>query len=105
MLAVVDAGGRFLLVDIGAAGRSSDSSVYLTSPIRSFLEGPNSGIQTAQALGNIGLVPYVILADGGFGLKEYMMTPFTVRATDTPEKVIYNTRLSRYVFEFLILLL
>jgi hypothetical protein len=86
-----------LLVDVGAAGRNSDSSLYLTSPIRQFLEGPNSGIPHEEELGEVGRVPFVILADGGFGIRNYMMTPFTARTANTPERVLYNTRLSRLV--------
>ena len=37
MLAVVDADGKFIMVDIGGAGRQSDSSLYNNSEV-SFIE-------------------------------------------------------------------
>jgi hypothetical protein len=95
MLAVVDANSRFLLVDIGAAGRNSDSGLFLNSPIKRYLESPAAEIPALQQLGHAGRVPYVILGDGGFGLSEYIMTPFPVRTTNTPARTTYNTRLSR----------
>lgn len=95
MLAVVDAHSRFLLVDIGSAGRHSDSSLYMSSPIKRYFESGAAELPPPQQLGNVGRVPFVVLADGGFGLSEYVMIPFQQRAADTPAKRRYNTRLSR----------
>ena len=95
MLAVVDANSRFLLIDVGAAGCNSDSSLFITSPIKRYIESGNAEIPNPEQLGQIGEVPYVILGDGGFGLKEYMMTPFPMRTNNTPARNVYNTRLSR----------
>lgn len=90
-----------MLVDIGAAGRNSDSSLFRTSPIRRYLENEASGIPAPQQLGNVGEVPYVILADGGFGLSEYVLTPFPVPTTTTREKANFNTHLSRLTILYL----
>jgi hypothetical protein len=84
-----------LLVDIGAAGRNSDSSLFLSSPIKRYLEGNASEIPSPEQLANVGEVPYVILADGGFGLSDYVLTPFPVPTTNTPERANFNTQLSR----------
>jgi len=94
MLAVVDANARFLLIDVGAAGRNSDSSLYLNSPIRRFLESNASGIPQPQNLERVGQLPYVILADGGFGLRNYMMTPFPDRTNNSRGRNRYNIHLS-----------
>jgi len=97
MLAVVDSSSRFLLVDIGSAGRNSDSTLFLSSPIRRYIESGQAELPEPEQLGTVGQVPYVILADGGFGLSEYLLTPFPVPTTNTPQRAYYNTRLSRYV--------
>uniref|UniRef100_A0A915CR66 MADF domain-containing protein n=2 Tax=Ditylenchus dipsaci TaxID=166011 RepID=A0A915CR66_9BILA len=75
LLALCDAHCRFLAVDIGASGRQSDSGLYTSSQIRRFLESAEAGVPAAVPLGVIGPMPYVVLADGGFGLRDYMMTP------------------------------
>jgi len=95
MLAIVDSNSRFLFVDIGAAGRNSDSSLYMTSAIKRYLESEEAQIPEPQQLGRVGRMPFIILADGGFAINEYMMTPFQTRSANTPERIFYNTRLSR----------
>ena len=96
-MAVVDANSQFILVDIGAAGRNSDSSLFLSSPIRRYLENNDSEMPAPAQLDNVGEVPYVILADGGFGLSDYVLTPFPTPTTNTPERANFNTHLSRFV--------
>lgn len=98
MLAVVDSDCRFIMVDIGAAGRNSDSTLYMTSAIRRFLESDRAEIPRAQRLDPVGEVPYVILGDGGFALSDYLLTPFPVPSTNTEERSYFNLRLSRYGF-------
>jgi hypothetical protein len=44
-----------------------------------------------------GEVSYVILADGGFGLSDYVLNPFPTPTTNTPERANFNTHLSRFV--------
>lgn len=98
MLGVVDSYGRFLLVDIGAAGRQSDSALWATSPIRSHLESRDGQLPGLRNLGTVGAVPHVILGDGGFGLSQILMTPFTTQATQQePGREKYNKKLSRLV--------
>lgn len=94
MLAVVDANARFMLIDVDAGGRNSDSSLYLTSPIRRYLESNAARIPQPQNLGQVGQLPYVILADGGFGLRDYMMTRFQARSNNSQARNRYNNHLS-----------
>ena len=82
------------MADNGAAGRQSDSGLFNNSAIKTFLEGAEGGVPAAARLGNVLNVPYVLLADGGFGLQHYIMTPFTERSCSTPARRIYNLRLS-----------
>lgn len=84
-----------MLIDVGAAGRNSDSSLFLSSPIRRYLESDASELPAPTQLDNIGEVPYVILADGGFGLNDYVLTPFPRPSTNTEARSNFNTQLSR----------
>jgi hypothetical protein len=63
------------------------------------LESPEAGIPPPVALIPPRLFPYHLLADGGFGLSDYVLTPFTMRSADTDAKRYYNHRLSRYIFD------
>ena len=62
------------------------------------MESPEAEVPEPLPLIPHRMLPYHIIADGGFGLKEYVLTPFPLRSADTPEKRYYNYRLSRYVF-------
>ena len=63
LLAVADSESRFLAVDIGASGRNSDSTLWISSSLRIFLESPEANLPPNQE----GELPYVFLGDGGFG--------------------------------------
>lgn len=45
---------------------------------------------------DLGFLPYVVLADGGFGLKDYMLVPFNEIQANTEARRAFNTRLSSY---------
>uniref|UniRef100_A0A915D632 DDE Tnp4 domain-containing protein n=1 Tax=Ditylenchus dipsaci TaxID=166011 RepID=A0A915D632_9BILA len=44
LLAIADAESRFLMVDVGASGRNSDSTLWISSPLRNFLESPEAAL-------------------------------------------------------------
>jgi hypothetical protein len=48
LLAIADAKSRFLVVDIGASGRNSDSTQWISSPLRMFLESPEADLPPSQ---------------------------------------------------------
>uniref|UniRef100_A0A915D3W0 DDE Tnp4 domain-containing protein n=1 Tax=Ditylenchus dipsaci TaxID=166011 RepID=A0A915D3W0_9BILA len=91
LLAIADAESRFIAVDVGASGRNSDSTLWISSTLRSFLESPEADLPPSEE----GMLPYVFLGDGGFGCTDLIMTPFTDRGADTHEKIAFNGRLSR----------
>uniref|UniRef100_A0A915EJW1 DDE Tnp4 domain-containing protein n=1 Tax=Ditylenchus dipsaci TaxID=166011 RepID=A0A915EJW1_9BILA len=75
LLAIADAESRFIAVDIGASGRNSDSTLWISSPLRMFLESEEASLPANQE----DMLPYVFLGDGGFGCTDLIMTPFTDR--------------------------
>ena len=95
LMAVVDASYRFLVVDVGANGRSCDAGVFGNSAMATALENGSLGIPEDRPLpGRIKKMPFVIVGDEAFGLKTYMMKPYPSRQLSDDER-IFNYRLSR----------
>ncbi|XP_048514947.1 protein ANTAGONIST OF LIKE HETEROCHROMATIN PROTEIN 1-like [Athalia rosae] len=95
LMAMCDADYCFTLVDIGAHGRQSDGGVFRNSNIGKAFE---NGLLDLPPPKKISLekeaLSYVMVADEAFSLTHYMLRPFP-RASLTPEKRIFNYRLSR----------
>jgi len=95
LLALVDSHCRFLFVDIGAHGRTSDGGVYHNSSLAHCLEANTLNIPQASVIPPTNdHYPYVIVADDAFALKPYILKPYAQR-NQTPEQRIFNYRLSR----------
>ncbi|XP_053999880.1 uncharacterized protein LOC128887706 [Hylaeus anthracinus] len=75
LLALVDANYKFILVRVGAFGKSSDEDTFKRS--------------------NMGQLPYVIVADEAFPLKPYLMRPYSRTAIISDHEKMYNYRHSR----------
>ena len=95
LLAVCDSKYKFLLVDIGDAGRQSDGSVYANSDLGFAIDNGLLNFPSPKRIGNSKeMYPFVFLADDAFGLKTYLMKPYA--GTNLQEnKQIFNYRLSR----------
>ena len=97
LLAVVDADYLFTAVDIGSYGSSSDSGILNSCPMGVALEQQQFNIPRAEPLRNAeeyGPLPYVIVGDEGFPLKDDLLRPYSGK--NLPEdKRIFNYRLSR----------
>ena len=95
LLDLVDAYCRFLFVDIGAYGRTSDGGVYNNSSLAHCLECNTLNIPQASINPPTDeQYPYVIVADDAFSLKPYIRKPYPSR-NQPPAQRIYNYRLSR----------
>ena len=80
LLAVCDGQYKFLLVDIGDAGRQSYGSVYANSHLGYAIDNGLPNFPAPNRIGNSNeAFPYVFLADDAFGLKTYMMQPYLVQ--------------------------
>uniref|UniRef100_A0A3P9LIS6 DDE Tnp4 domain-containing protein n=1 Tax=Oryzias latipes TaxID=8090 RepID=A0A3P9LIS6_ORYLA len=97
LLAVVDALGRFRVIDVGDYGRTSDGGILANSTLGQALRcgtlnlPPDHPFPGAEQRGP---QPHVFVADEAFPLRRNMMRPFPGRAL-TPERRIFNYRLSR----------
>ena len=95
LLAVVDANYKFLYVDIGCNGRVSDGGVFKNSALFTALENNTLNIPSSKPIpGQQQPIPYMIIADDAFPLKQYIQKPYS-QVGLTIEKRIFNYRLSR----------
>ncbi len=95
LLALADAHMRFLYVDAGCNGRISDGGVFANSVLSEALELNTWQFpSTAFLPGGQSMVPYVVVADEAFPLRNNLLKPFPFRNLSAPERV-FNYRLSR----------
>jgi hypothetical protein len=94
--AIVDAKYKFMTVNIGAYGRQSDSDVFTESNVFRHLEAGSFNLPPSRQIPctNITL-PYVLVGDQGYPLKEYLMRPYpTDNGRVSRQKEIFNHRLA-----------
>ena len=95
LLAVVDAEGRFLYIDVGANGSASDGGIFQVTPLREALENQLACLPNREPLpGDENPVPYYLLGDNAFPMKSWLQKPFPQRGLD-PASRYFNYRLSR----------
>lgn len=96
LMAIADANYRFLMIDVGAYGKDSDSSVMSNSNFYRRIENGSLKLPNETKLPNSNIVtPFVFIADEAFPLRNYLMRPFPRRQSQENEKAYYNYRLSR----------
>ena len=95
LLALVDADYKFVYVNVGCNGRVADGGVFRNSSLFTALEENKLNIPSPKPIQESErAIPYVIVADDAFPLKNYIMKPYSQIGL-TKEKRIFNYRLSR----------
>jgi len=95
LLGLVDAEYKFIWIDVGANGSTSDCAVFNSSELLEALEGETLGLPPPEVLpGDDRPIPYFLIGDDAFALKTWMMKPFSTRNLSLEER-IFNYRLSR----------
>ncbi|CAH1971907.1 unnamed protein product [Acanthoscelides obtectus] len=95
LMAVVDADGLFLTIDVGEYGRNSDGRAFQVSYFGQAMEQGNLNLPHPTPLpGETNMVPYYFIADEAFPLKKNLMKPYG-RNQLTNERRAFNNRLSR----------
>ncbi len=95
LLALVDAHNNFIVVDVGAYGKSSDGGVFANSKLGKALNQGSLNVPANSRIPNTAIeVPYVIVADEAFPLKTYLMRPYPGVNLDDRKRE-FNYRLSR----------
>ena len=78
----------FTYVDVGAQGRASDGGVFAACSLERAMENNTINITPPRTPANCDTpMPYVILGDDAFPLKQYLMRPYPRRALTNERKV------------------
>lgn len=95
LLAACDSNYLFTLVDIGSYGSQSDGGIFKNSTFGQNFEDKSMNVPPPAELPNSEVkVPYCLVADEAFPLKQYIMRPYPGHGL-TLEQRIFNYRLSR----------
>lgn len=95
LMALAAADYSIIYFDVGCNGRISDGGVFNQSSLCHAIERNVLNIPLSSQLPGTNIeVPYVIVADDAFALKDYLLKPFAFRNQDRSEQ-IFNYRLSR----------
>lgn len=95
LLALVDARGKFMYVDVGANGSCSDAGIFQVTHLRHALENNTAGLPPPAPLpGDDRPVPFFILGDAAFPMREWLQKPYPQKGLRQNERN-YNYRLSR----------
>ena len=101
LLALVDGDSKFLWVDMGAAGSTSDAQIFNHTDLRHKIEDGSIGFPDSESLGIGGpKVRFFLLGDDAFPLMLWLMRPYSSHTMDLKEMVFnYRIRCGRSVVE------
>ncbi|XP_070389473.1 uncharacterized protein [Dermacentor albipictus] len=95
LMAIVDASYRFIMLDVGAAGRHSDGGVFKASSFGRQLGNEDLNLPVPAGLPNSNNVaPHVFVGDEAFQLRPDFLRPYPGKHL-TPTQRVFNYRLSR----------
>jgi len=97
LLALVDADYKFVWVSMGSYGSCSDAQVYNNSDLSELLESNELKLPPPEPITADPTqreIPYFLIGDDAFPLREYMLKPYSRRYLEHDER-IFNYRLSR----------
>ena len=95
LLALVDGDSRFLWVDMGAVGSTSDAQIFNHTNLRHKIEDGSIGFPDSESLG-IGApkVNFFLRGDDAFPLMLWLMRPYSNHSMDYKE-MVFNYRIRR----------
>jgi len=95
LMALVDANYKFLWVDVGSNGASSDSQLFNGCELKEMIELEELCIPKPEPLpGGEVDVPYFLIGDDAFALRTWLMKPYSKKDM-SKEELAFNYRLSR----------
>ena len=93
-MGLVDADYKFLWIDVGGHGHMSDAQIFNDSELQECLADGTIGLPAADHLPNDDKdTPYFFLGDDAFGLRTYIMKPYSQRnyRISRDHRVVENT--------------
>lgn len=95
LMGIADADYKFLWVQVGDVGSSSDGQIWNHCEVRQALQAGVLGIPQPDPLpGDDINTPYYMIGDDAFGMRTWLMKPFSRRGMQHDE-MVFNYRLSR----------
>lgn len=95
LMAICDADYKFIYVDVGCNGRRADGGVFNSCSFANALNSGALNLPDPRSLpGSDVVLPYVIVADNAFAMRQNLMKPFP-GSNLTPSQRVFNYRLSR----------
>lgn len=94
LLAVCDSDYKFIFIDVGSYGKSSDSTIFNRSQLKSDLEENRLSIPQPKPTNNEMALPFTFIGDEAFPLSNYIQRPYAGNYLSSKKRV-YNYRLSR----------
>lgn len=96
LLAICDANYKFSFIDVGGYGKSADTTIFKNSAFFKKLSTGQLNIPDPRdsGMGFNEKMPFMLIADEGFGQSEYILRPFSGKFLSV-EKQVFNYRLSR----------
>ena len=89
LLALVDAEYKFLWVNVGASGSSSDAQIFSCSKLNRRIENGTLGLPPPEPFGSGGPnLHYFLLGDNAFALMPWMDTPYSSRQLTRQERIV-----------------
>ncbi|KAG1968288.1 hypothetical protein F2P79_003242 [Pimephales promelas] len=98
LLALVDGNYKFIAIQVGDFGKSSDGGVYSNSTLGRAMKEKTLSVPEEKCLPgteDLGRLPYVMVGDAAFPLKPYLMRPYPGKNIER-RKANFNYRLSRH---------
>ena len=95
LMALVDSGYKFIYINIGQPGSSSDGGIFNNSSLCSAITNGTAGLPNPEPLPNDDHpLGYHIIGDDAFALRPWLMKPFACKKLGKKMQ-IFNYRLSR----------
>lgn len=97
LMALVDAEYRFIWIDVGTPGSHSDAQIWNDCELHTFIKDQQLEVPEEEPLpGGDVPVPYFIVGDDAFALRNYLMKPYgRTRRVLTHAERVFNYRTSR----------
>ena len=95
LLGVVDANYKFRYVSVGANGATCDAQVFFFTELYRKFAHNQMGLPPRECIrGEQNAIPYFLVGDVAFSLKEWLMKPYPQRGLNRQQR-LFNYRLSR----------